>query len=138
MGKAETEAEVARTEAGMPLGPARLGRFIERCRLARGLKQGELASLAGVNPSYLSAVEAGQRTWPQSVMPRIARALGVHEAFFAYEAGVITQDPASLAADDSVPPGGVRYEIVRALADVADDDLPAIKTVVDLALRSRR
>lgn len=99
----------------MERGPARLGRYIERLRLQRGWTQRDLAARAGINPSYLSAVEAGQRTWPKAVMPQIARALEVHEAFFAYEAGVLTENPATLMPADSFVPDDPRAEIVALL-----------------------
>lgn len=126
MAGARSEESISTAEPG----PARLGRYIERCRLARGMKQGELATRAGVNPSYLSSIEAGQRTWPQTVMPKIAAALGIHEAFFAYEAGVISQDPAILSNGGSIREDDPRYEVVKLLTELADDDIPAVLGVV--------
>ncbi len=89
--------EDGHVESSLSPGPARLGRFVESCRRRKGLKQGELAKAAGVDAAYLSQVEAGNRNWPQAVIPKIAAVLGVHQAYFAYEAGVITEDPSSLA-----------------------------------------
>jgi transcriptional regulator with XRE-family HTH domain len=126
------------TERQEGLGPVSLGRFIERCRMSRGMKQGELAAKAGVNPSYLSSVEAGQRKWPQVVVPKIAAALGIHQAFFAYEAGVITEDPSTLSGGVLFGPSDPRAEVVELLTSVHDEDMPAVKMVVErLARRDR-
>lgn len=50
--------------SGMPearAGSGAVGKVLLDTRLAAGLNQAELASLAGVDPGYLSKVEAGKR-----------------------------------------------------------------------------
>jgi transcriptional regulator with XRE-family HTH domain len=138
----EELAALAREIEGMPLGPARLGRFIELARLRHRppLKQGELARLAELkNASYLSQIEAGQRTWPKEVMPKIAEALGVHQAELAYHAGVITEPlPGPESDRNPFRPTDRRAKIVKLLeeADLPDHQLLALVEVIEGWMRS--
>jgi transcriptional regulator with XRE-family HTH domain len=52
-----------------------LGQKIRAVRRSRGLTQEELASRAGVHPTYLSAVECGKRNLSMSIFFAITRAL---------------------------------------------------------------
>ncbi len=55
-----------------------LGRTIRRLRAARGLKQEQLAKLAGITRSYVTRLEGRLRTNPSvAVRKRLAKALGV-------------------------------------------------------------
>lgn len=107
-------------------GPERLGRFIQACREKRGWSQAALARAAGVSPSYLSTIEAGQRNWPQAVMPKLAAALGLHEAYFAYEAGIITQSPDDLGAPLPFPLDDPRREWLDLVAGLSDGQVKVL------------
>jgi len=54
-----------------------IGKTIQTCRKARGLKQYELATFAGLSESYLSLVEKDKREPSLSALEGIASALGV-------------------------------------------------------------
>lgn len=54
-----------------------LGKTIQTCRKARGLKQYELATAAGLSESYLSLVEKDKREPSLSALEGIASALEV-------------------------------------------------------------
>jgi transcriptional regulator with XRE-family HTH domain len=53
------------------------GRALRTARVARGLTQKELAQLAKVDPSYVSLVEAGNRTPSATNLEKFAEALGI-------------------------------------------------------------
>lgn len=122
----------------LPLGPVRLGRFIERTRLHRGMSQGELARAAAMkNPSYLSAIEAGQRKWPDTVIPALARALRVHQAEFAYHAGVITEPLEQRSSVAGFAKGDPRHDLVDVVRVLSDEDVGIVLNNA-LFLRARR
>src|SRR5437016_12740452 len=52
-------------------------------RAELGLGQAELARLVGVAPSYVWKIEHGTRVPSVEVLPKLAKALEVPEAFFA-------------------------------------------------------
>jgi len=52
------------------------GRAIRILRVARGLRQQELAVKAGLDPSYVSLLESGKRTPSSDALSAIAKALG--------------------------------------------------------------
>jgi HTH-type transcriptional regulator / antitoxin HipB len=54
-----------------------LGQAIRHYRRARGLTQAELANRAGLNRTYLSALEQGQETEQLKRLLRVLRLLGV-------------------------------------------------------------
>ncbi len=61
--------------------PARLtGTRIRERRLARGMRQGELAASVGISPSYLNLIEHNRRRIGGKLLVEIARALGVEPA----------------------------------------------------------
>lgn len=54
------------------------GSFLESVRRTRGLQQTELASLLGINPSYISAIERGKKGPPSvRVLRKIKIALSM-------------------------------------------------------------
>ena len=53
------------------------GKAIRTARVARGLSQKDLATLAGVNPSYISLVEAGNRKPSAGSLEKLAEVLDV-------------------------------------------------------------
>lgn len=55
----------------------KLGKAIKLCRTQRGLRQSELANLAGVSVSYLSLLERDKRDPTLSTIEAIANALNV-------------------------------------------------------------
>lgn len=50
---------------------------IRQARIARGMSQRQLAQLVGVDPSYISLIERGQRTPSPQLLAAIAEALGL-------------------------------------------------------------
>ncbi len=64
-----------------------LGKTIQTCRKARGLKQYELAASAGLSESYLSLVEKNKREPSLSALEGIASALGVPLSALIFLAG---------------------------------------------------
>lgn len=54
-----------------------LGPAVRAIREALGVKHGELAGRAQVNPGYLTLIEQGRRQPSPAVATRIANALGV-------------------------------------------------------------
>lgn len=54
-----------------------LGPAVRAIREAQGVRQGVLASLAGVTPGYLTLIEQGKRRPSPDVITRIAKGLGV-------------------------------------------------------------
>lgn len=53
------------------------GRAIRLARAARGLNQKRLAQLAKVSPSYLSAIESGEKRPSLNMLDQLADALGI-------------------------------------------------------------
>jgi transcriptional regulator with XRE-family HTH domain len=64
---------------GLPNLPTRieLGRAVRRLRLARPMSIEGLAGLAGMHPTYLSAIERGLRNPTWTKLCDLARALGI-------------------------------------------------------------
>ncbi|WP_273702217.1 helix-turn-helix transcriptional regulator [Acetomicrobium sp.] len=54
-----------------------LGLKIKRIRQQRGLTQGELASIVGVSPGYIQALESNKRNGSLKILKKIAEALAV-------------------------------------------------------------
>jgi DNA-binding XRE family transcriptional regulator len=59
-----------------------LGRNLQRVRTAAGLTQTALAKRAGLNRSYVSGLEAGQRNPTALTLQRLAKVLGVAPTVF--------------------------------------------------------
>jgi DNA-binding XRE family transcriptional regulator len=59
-----------------------LGRNLRRVRTAAGLTQTALAKRSGINRSYLSDLEAGQRNPTAVTLQRLAKVLGVTPTVF--------------------------------------------------------
>jgi transcriptional regulator with XRE-family HTH domain len=57
-----------------------LAKAVRTARAARGLSQKQLAELSGLDPSYVSLLEAGKRNPSVSIVESIARAMGVPSA----------------------------------------------------------
>lgn len=76
-------------------GTAGLPATLRNLRLARGLTQAELAARAGVDRSYVSRLERGQRANPsQDVLAALARVLGVPlDSFLAETAATWDSEP---------------------------------------------
>lgn len=69
-----------------------LGRAIALCRKQRGLKQAELADLAGLSVSYLSLLEQNKRTDPSlSTIQKIAEGLRVPSGILFFLAADSTE-----------------------------------------------
>jgi DNA-binding XRE family transcriptional regulator len=68
-----------KTEKGiaMHIDNITVGRRIANYRKLKGLKQKELAALAGIRSGYLSRIETGKQAGKITVLARIAWALGV-------------------------------------------------------------
>jgi transcriptional regulator with XRE-family HTH domain len=56
---------------------ARVGKSVQRLRLAKGWSQEELADQAGMHRTYVSGIERGIRNATVTVLERLAIALGV-------------------------------------------------------------
>jgi transcriptional regulator with XRE-family HTH domain len=70
----------------------RLGQTIRAIRETQGLSQKEVAEAAGIDQSYLSMIESGQRRNPgMSIMSRLAQALQVSMDELAERAGYLPQ-----------------------------------------------
>lgn len=68
----------------------RLGQTIRAIREAHGLSQKEVAEAAGIDQSYLSMIESGQRRNPgMRIMSRLAQALQVSMDELAERAGYL-------------------------------------------------
>lgn len=66
------------------------GRTLRTLRIARGLRQIEVARAAGISIQYINNLEAG-RSHPKDddILERLAHALGVQPGVVCYAAGVI-------------------------------------------------
>ena len=56
----------------------RVGNAVKQLRLARGMKQSELAEKSGISLSYISLMERGDRTVSQKSIAALCNALNVH------------------------------------------------------------
>ena len=61
----------------MSLDMKKLGRRIQRLRVARGLSQAALAEKAGLSRGYLARVETGRHEPSLSMLAKLAKTLGV-------------------------------------------------------------
>jgi len=70
-------------------------------RAIAGVRQQELAAMAGVDPSHISLIESGKRSPSVRLLGRISRALGIPEhllTLLATERGdIATRDPTALS-----------------------------------------
>ncbi|NLT06630.1 MAG: helix-turn-helix transcriptional regulator [Solirubrobacterales bacterium] len=64
---------------------ARLGKAIKAIRTQHGLTQEDLASKAGLHPTYISDIERGARNPSWDVIARLAEGIGVPAARIAEE-----------------------------------------------------
>lgn len=55
----------------------KIGAIIKKIRLEKGIKQIELARMAGISNTYLSDIESGRTIPSLKTLTKIARALGV-------------------------------------------------------------
>lgn len=62
----------------------KLGKRIKQLREAKGLTQEKIEDISGINPSYLSALERGQKNATLEVLERVASVLEVdlYQLFF--------------------------------------------------------
>lgn len=120
----------------------RLGDLVRRrIDAVYGGNQRAFARATGLSPQAVYSLVHDKITLPQAERRRVlARELGVDHLDLLVMAGELTADeiPGGKVPRAAFDPSDPRSEVVAMLRDVADDDLPAIKTVVDLALRSRR
>ena len=107
--------------------PHGIGAAIRSARFARGLRQKDVAAVAGISAPYLALIELGRRVPPQDVRERLASALHLPRDRFRAE------DPDGLAealahvADDWAPEEG---------ADALVAQFPrAARLIVDLVRR---
>lgn len=76
------------------------GTRLREKRLSLGIKQADLASSAGISPSYLNLIEHNRRRIAPEILARLARALGSDAAQFQEGAGsALTDDLRAVAAD---------------------------------------
>ncbi len=96
-----------------------LGREIRRRRKAQGLTLERLGEAAGLTPSYIGNIEAGQRDPSLSSMIRLARAFDspIGELLGMPEMSADSIEAARLL---SVLPAKVREPVVNALRALAD------------------
>jgi transcriptional regulator with XRE-family HTH domain len=74
----------------------RIGQIIKILRAAMGLRQKDLAERVGIQPHYLSLVEAGKREPSLAVLRKIASELDVPVSLLFWEA---EQRPESIASE---------------------------------------
>lgn len=55
----------------------KIGAIIKKMRLEKGIKQIELARMAGISNTYLSDIESGRTIPSLKTLTKIARALGM-------------------------------------------------------------
>ncbi|HRB15461.1 MAG TPA: helix-turn-helix transcriptional regulator [Nitrospira sp.] len=73
-----------------------IGPIIKILRAAIGLRQKDLADKVGIQPHYLSLVEAGKREPSLAVLRKIANELDVPVSLLFWEAG---QDPEGVSSE---------------------------------------
>ncbi len=109
-----------------------LATFIVQRRKELDLKQGELAELVGVPPSYMSSMEDGKPAWPRKYVAPLAKALGVSQQRLAIAAGLIDDEtgerekrPSLLAGNqqvqtllDALEYGELKTHQIQALTEV--------------------
>lgn len=122
-----------------------LGVWAKRRREAAGYRQEDVADRmadAGVevDSNWVAQLETGRkkRAVQQPFFGALVSALGATEEEALRAIGLLASAPDTPRRVLSYAPDDPRGEVVDMLRGVSDDDLSAIKTVVDLALRSRR
>jgi transcriptional regulator with XRE-family HTH domain/predicted negative regulator of RcsB-dependent stress response len=100
---------------------ASLGARVHTLRTRAGLSQAELAEAAGMSGSYISLIEAGQRSPRKETLDRLSRALRVSRA------ELLGSVPAS--------PMVIEMELAQAQSDIEAGKLPGALRKLDSLLR---
>ncbi|MCK9569564.1 helix-turn-helix domain-containing protein [Candidatus Pacearchaeota archaeon] len=105
-----------------------LADFVKAARESRGLKKHELAVLAGLSPSYLGRIEAGQyKTTSIETLTRLAKALGV--SFDEIKTVVVPKSNPRKTEYDIKPKSPA--DIVRDLTASLPELLPVYEKIAD-------
>lgn len=91
------------------------GRSIQTLRKRRGLTQRELAARAGVDQSYVSLLERGERIPNMDVLETLARELGTPLALLVLLASD-TEDLRNVSPDDAQELGAEILKLVDGIA----------------------
>lgn len=109
----------------------KIGERVKARRAALGLKQAELAEKAGVSPSYLSRLEAGQSGDSVDELLRIARALACRLADLVGE----TEDEMVAEVRRRLPDGtelAITFErLARGLPNQSESDQEFIRQSIE-------
>ena len=62
--------------ADLVVQPKEISHLVRRLRLSKGLTVRELARKSGVDPSFISRLERGEREWTVETLHRVATGLG--------------------------------------------------------------
>lgn len=98
-----------------PVDSLLAGKHIRDRRQALGMRQAELADVAGISPSYLNLIEHNRRKARGDVLERLARALGVEPSVLAEGAGGALVDDLRAAAA-AMPQAGAELDRVEDFA----------------------
>ena len=107
-----------------------LAGFFKEMRLYRGFSQGKLAEDAGINPSYISRIESGERIPHREILDRVCGILGLREGDSRYHKMMNLAGYSSGA----IPERGSCTEI-ETLKDVYDKSTPENQAEIRLAVR---
>jgi len=69
-----------------------IGVMIKKYRTIRGLSQTDLSAKLGIDNSYLSRIELGDRTPSENVIRLMAKVFGISTEQFLYAAGLFTKE----------------------------------------------
>ncbi len=81
----------------------KIGRLIRNLRLSAGLAQHELADEAGINNSYLSRIENGERRPSPKIMKRLSEILPASYEELVITSGLLSEEFAIVPKEESKP-----------------------------------
>jgi len=93
------------------------GRAVRVVRAARNLSQTDLAARAGVDPSYISLIEKGERNPSVSKLHALSRALEVPGALLT----LLASERRDLNNIDASTAGVLGMQLLRLLMDAEED-----------------
>jgi transcriptional regulator with XRE-family HTH domain len=112
---------------------AEFGRRLKEARDARGDSLREIQRRTGLNSGYLSQLENGKITYPSpSVLQKVATGYLLRFEDVMNWAGYATDDPEAVT-----PNQAVALSTVSALGDPTDEELQALRAIVDLLQKNR-